>query len=177
MHTQLKTHTLALVALMAAVMAVLSPISVPVGVVPFSLGVFAVYLTAAMLPPLPALASLSVYILLGAVGLPVFSNYRGGPQVLVGLTGGYIAGYFIVVCLVSLVCAKTQSFSVRMGVSAGALLLFYIVGTLWYAFVAQTTFAAGLMVCVVPFFIPDLIKAALALALAAVLRRRLEKVR
>ena len=175
MKTKYKTRTLAMVAVMAAILAVLSPLSIPTAPVPFTLGVFAVYLTAAMLPPLSAMASLSVYILLGVIGLPVFSNHRGGPQVLVGPTGGYIVGYFFIVLCVALVCRRTGRYALRMAAAVVGLGLFYLAGTLWYSFVTGSTFVAGLAVCVVPFAIPDLIKAAAALALAGALNRRLEK--
>ncbi len=175
MNTRSNTKILAMVALMAAVLCVLSPLSIPIGSIPLTLGVFAVFLTAAMLPPLPALAALAVYVLIGALGLPVFSSFRGGPQMLVGPTGGYFLGYFIIVGAVALCCQKTASYALRMAVSVGALLLFYTSAALWYAFVTNTTIWVGIATCVFPFAIPDTIKAAAALALAAVLRRRLEK--
>jgi biotin transport system substrate-specific component len=172
---QTKTRTLVLCAVMAAVLAILSPITIPVGPVPFTLGFFAVFLTGAMLPPAAAAASLSVYILLGAIGLPVFSGFQAGPQVLAGPTGGYVAGYFIIAIATSFVVRRTTKFGVRLAAALAAMAACYALGTLWYMLVTQSTFAAGLMVCVIPFAIPDTIKAMLALALANVLRRRLQK--
>ena len=83
---------LLVLALMTAVMAVLSPISIPVGPVPISLGTFAVCLTVAVLGRKMGTISYLIYLLLGLIGLPVFSNYGAGLGKLVGPTGGYLFG-------------------------------------------------------------------------------------
>ncbi len=95
---------------------------------------------------------------------------------LVGPTGGFFLGYFIIVAGVSLCCRKTGNYAVRMAVSLAALFFFYLSAALWYAFVTKSTIMVGITVCVFPFAIPDTIKAAAALALSAVLQRRLGKV-
>ena len=76
--TTTKTYTTT--ALMTAVICILAPISIPIPVSPVALTLctFAIYLTAYILPPRQALASVGLYLLLGAVGLPVFSGYGGG---------------------------------------------------------------------------------------------------
>ncbi|MFV0412405.1 MAG: biotin transporter BioY, partial [Oscillospiraceae bacterium] len=93
MATKSKTGQMVFAALMAALIAVLAQIMVPIGPVPFSMAIFGVFFAGAMLPPLAASASIAVYLLLGIVGLPVFTGFKGGPQVLLGPTGGYLAGY------------------------------------------------------------------------------------
>ena len=161
---------------MAGLMAVVAPLSVPVGPVPFTLGVLAVCFAAGMLPPAQAVASLTVYILLGAVGLPVFSGYRGGPQMLVGPTGGFIAGYFILVLAVSFACSRTRRLPWQMLASIAGLLLFYLVGTVWYSFISGANIVAGFMACVAPFIVADLLKVGLALAACALINRRMERI-
>lgn len=170
---QTKTRTLVMCALMAAVLCVLSPIPIPIGPVPFTLGIFAVFLTGAMLPPMGALACVAVYVALGMVGLPVFSSFQAGPQVLVGPTGGYIVGYFIIVLFTSLAVRRTRRMGPQLAAGIAGLSLCYVLGTLWYMVAVGTTFAAGLAVCVVPFVLPDILKGVLALWLAKVLRRRI----
>lgn len=168
-----KTKNMVMMALMAAVMAVLSPMSIPIGPVPLTLGVFAVCLAGAVLPTAPALVSLSVYLFLGAVGLPVFSSYRGGLQMLVGATGGYLFGYYFLVLALSVAVAKTKRPVVRYGIGLLGLAGFYLLGTVWYAVVMSVSVWAAFLACVAPFAVPDMLKMAAALALAEVLERRM----
>ena len=87
------TRRLTLCAVMAAVMCVLAPISIPIGPVSITGGTLAIYLTVYLLGGVWGAASTLVYLLVGMVGLPVFSNYMGGINRLAGPTGGYLIGY------------------------------------------------------------------------------------
>ena len=89
---KLKIQELVLAALMTAVLAILSPISIPIGPVPISLGTFAVCLSVTILGKNLGTVSYLTYLLLGLAGLPVFSNYEGGLAKLLGPTGGYLIG-------------------------------------------------------------------------------------
>lgn len=177
MRYKTKTHTLVMTALMAALLAVLSPFTIPIGPIPFSLALFAVFLTGAMLPPMPALAAVGVYVLLGVVGLPVFSGFGAGPGVLLGPTGGYLAGYFLIALGTSLGRAHFQNYAVQLGLALAGMLGCYLLGTLWFMAVTGSSFLRGLAVCVAPFALPDCAKAALALGLARLLDKRLKGVR
>ena len=99
-----RVYSLCVTALFAAILAVLSPLSIPLPFtpVPLSLGTFAVYLAAAAGGVRWGTLSVAVYLLLGAVGIPVFAGYSGGLQVLVGPTGGYLIGYLPLAFLVGL---------------------------------------------------------------------------
>lgn len=170
---QTKTQKMVSTALMAALLAVLSPFVIPIGLVPITLALFAVFLTGTLLPPLYAVASIAVYLLIGFVGAPVFSGFIGGPQVLLGPTGGYLFGYFIIALAVSLSIRISKKWWVW---AAGALLGLagcYLVGTLWFMLMMHSAFLPALTACVVPFIIPDVIKAGAALSLGAVLNARL----
>ena len=175
MNTNSKTKTMALTAMMTAVLAILSPISIPTTPVPITLGLFAVFLTSATLTPLLASSSVCIYILLGMVGLPVFSNYMGGPQVIVGPTGGYIIGYFAVTFILSNVCRRTENYPLRLTAALLSLMILYLFGTLWYVAISGVSFWYGLSVCVAPFVGIDIAKAAVALVLADLLSRRITK--
>lgn len=155
--------------LFAALLCVLSPIAIPVGPVPVSLSVFAVLLCAAMLGPISALSAVTVYLLLGAVGLPVFGGGMGGFGVLLGPTGGYVWSY-LPMCLLSgvlyrqIFLSPTESMrpikKIMLGFLAGlpGLLICYLLGTLQYSFVADVTIGTAIVVCVLPFLIFDLLK-------------------
>ena len=98
----MKTKDICTIAVLAALLCVVAPLSVPVGPIPISLASFAVYLAGAFLGWKRGTAAVAVYILLGAAGVPVFSGYEGGLQKLAGVTGGFILGYLPCAAVVGL---------------------------------------------------------------------------
>lgn len=171
-----ETVDLAYMALGAVLIALCSWISIP-AVVPFTMQTFAVFLVLLILGGRRGTMTIVVYVLLGAVGLPVFSQFGAGIGVLLGSTGGYILGFIfmgLTYRLVTGAAGRSRSGKVRWTEAAAlvlGLLVLYAFGTAWYMFMyARTQGGAGLMsvllLCVIPFVIPDLIKLALALALA-----------
>lgn len=160
-------------AMFAALIAVCSILSIPIGEVPVTLQTFAVCLAAAMLGWKRGMLSVLIYILLGAVGVPVFAGMKGGFGVLAGPTGGYIVGFLLTALIIGLVADK---FGRRLLPLALAMILgvlaCYVVGTAWFMVVTKMNIGESLMLCVVPFLIPDGVKIAAALLLA----NRLEKV-
>jgi biotin transport system substrate-specific component len=175
MRRKSKPRTLAMCALMAGVLAVLSPFTVPLGPVPLSLAVFAVCLCGALLPPPAAAAALAVYVCLGALGLPVFSSFQGGPQVLLGPTGGYILGYFVLALATSFAKRRSGRRLARLAPALAGMAGCYLLGTLWFMAFTGSAFAEALAVCVLPFALWDVLKIGLALELAAALERRLAR--
>lgn len=121
-------------ALFAAMLCVLSPLTIPAGAVPFSLSLAAVYLCGAFQTPLYAVASTVCYLILGACGLPVFSNFSGGIGKLIGPTGGYLFSYPLTALAVALsvkLFKKRSVLSLSVGMTVGCLLS-YTCGTLYY---------------------------------------------
>ncbi len=178
MTSTVRSHTLNMVyaAMFAVIMAICSWIAIP-GPVPFTLQTFAVFVTIAMLGGKRASVSILLYILLGAIGVPVFANFKGGISVLLGPTGGYIIGFMLIALLNWLL---THLFGKKLLITAlsmtGGLLLCYAFGTAQFMLVTQSggnpyTLGAALWMCVLPFVPIDLIKMALALFLSARLSR------
>ena len=168
---------LAYVAVCAALMAVCSWISIP-ATVPFTLQTFAVFCSLGLLGGRRGTAAILVYLLLGALGVPVFAGFSGGIGILFGTTGGYLLG-FILMGLVYWLGERLSmdSRNIRIISMILGLLLCYAFGTAWFMFVyARQTGAIALGTalawCVVPFILPDLIKVVLAFLLA----QRLAKV-
>ena len=170
----MRTQELARAALFAALIAICSWISIPTAV-PFTLQTFAVFLALGVLGGKLGTLSVAVYLLLGAVGLPVFAGFQGGLGALLGATGGYLAGFLLTALTV-------WGAERRLGKSAPVFLvscllglgLCYLFGSVWFAAVYAAAsgpvgLAAVLGWCVFPFVLPDLAK----LALAVVLSRRL----
>ncbi len=165
-------------ALFAAIMCVLGPLSLPIGPVPISLTNLVVYLSIFLLGPWAATVSTIIYILLGAFGLPVFSNGQGGLAKLVGPTGGYIVAY-ILVALIGGLClmlskGKLKYIITVLGLIVGTAIL-YLIGTLWFMYVTKSGMMAALELCVFPFIVLDLIKIVIATILGIAVRRALAK--
>ena len=170
----MKLRQSVLTALFAAALCVMAPLAVPVGFVPITLATLGVYLAAGLLGPWRGAAAVGLYLLLGAVGLPVFAGFSGGAQQLVGLTGGYLWGY--------LLCALAAGWLIRLiprpalvplWLATGTALL-YAAGTIWYVWQTGIHPRLALGTCVLPFLPADLIKIAVATALILPLRRRIK---
>lgn len=168
---------MAVTALMTAVLCILTPVSIPIFItpVPISLGVLAIYLTAYVLSPIDSLISVSIFLLLGMAGLPVFSGYTGGIGKIVGPTGGYIIGFLFTVYISSLFInlKKGVLFDI-IGMVLG-LALCYLTGTLWFSYNQGKGFIASLSVCVVPFLIGDAIKIIIAAIVGPEIKKRINK--
>ena len=174
--SKLSIKTMAVSAMMAAVICVLAPISIPVPTAAASvtLATFAIYLATSALSPLQSFLSVMIYILLGCAGLPVFSNFTGGAGVIAGPTGGYIIGY---ICCALAGGLLIQKFSNKFFVYPLALVLgtalCYVCGTLWFISLTGKGLAAALTMCVIPFIPLDIIKIVVAAPVGFRLRKAL----
>lgn len=154
-------------AMFAALIAVCSILSIPIGSVPVTLQTFAVCLSAALLGWKCGVLSVLVYILLGAAGLPVFAGMAGGVGVLIGPTGGYIVGFLPTAALIGLVAERSGRRALPLALSMiGGVLICYAVGTAWFTAVTARGIGESLLLCVVPFLIPDALKIAAAMLLS-----------
>lgn len=188
---QKKTVWMTEVALMAAVLCVLAPFSIPVGEIPITLATFAVYLTAAILGSKKGTASVLIYLLIGMVGVPVFSNFTGGAAKLAGPTGGYLIGYLPCAFLVGLLVEKEfkdaknlsgtarTAFEFVRSVAAMVLgtLVCYLFGTAWFMYQMSETYtvAQAIAICVIPYLAFDIVKIILASAIAVPIRKLLKR--
>ena len=173
---KLTTYQMSVTALMAAVMCVLGPLTVPIGAVPISLANFVICLTAWLLGPKFGTLSVAVYLLIGLVGVPVFSGYGAGIAKLAGPTGGYLVGYLLLAFIGGLFIEKSKGQPVVSGI--GLVLgdaACYVLGTAWFVFQMQCELSYALSVCVYPFIALDLAKIVVSSVVGALLRRRQEQ--
>lgn len=166
-----RTLDLAYVALFSVLIAVCAWVSIPMAV-PFTLQTFGVFAALGLLGGRRGTFAVAVYILLGAVGLPVFAGFQGGIAALLGATGGYILGFFSSALLywgiTGCFGSKPVVLLVAMVLGLG---LCYTFGTLWFVQVySKANGTVGVMTalgwCVFPFILPDLVKLGLAVALS-----------
>lgn len=158
-----KTYSLVLVALFTALTAVFSQIFIPIGPVPINLALLAVFISGGLLGIARSTTSQLVFLLLGAVGVPVFAGFKGGFGSLIGPTGGYIIGYVLAVLAISLILSKTGKKIPFIVLSlVVGLIICYAFGTAWFVYSTNTAFIDALFLCVIPFLIGDAVKIALA---------------
>jgi biotin transport system substrate-specific component len=116
-----------------------------------------------------------VYILIGMVGMPVFSNYSGGLAKLAGPTGGYIIGFIPMAVIAGVVIDKFQNRGVQfVGMVAGVAVC-YVFGTAWFCLQGGYELSYAMSACVVPFIPFDLVKIVIAMLVGPTLRSRLEQ--
>lgn len=166
-------------AVCAAIICVLAPISVPVGAVPVSLGTLAIYFTAAILGGKRGTFAVLVYILIGLVGLPVFTGMRGGAGALFGATGGYIIGYIPMALIIGIFSDMKVNSKFKWTMPVGMVLgtaVLYTFGTAWYMILTGSPLVTALYTCVVPFLLFDGIKIVLSTLLAIPLKAKLGKI-
>ena len=173
---KLQTADMMYIALSAALITVCAWISIPAAV-PFTLQTFAVCMTAGLLGLKRGTLTIIVYLLMGAVGLPVFTGFRGGLGAIFGTTGGYLAGFILTAFIVGF-CADRfgRKLPVLMASMVLGMTVCYAFGTAWYMFLyIKNTGPVGvgtvLAWCVIPFIIPDLLKIAAASLIAVRLKR------
>lgn len=182
-----KTYDMVYIAVFTVLIAICSWISIP-AVVPFTLQTFAVFLAISVLGGKRGTMAVTLYVLLGAIGVPVFAEFTGGPGIILRNTGGYIIG-FIFSALVMWLMERLfmgklrgrQALVMRALSMVLGLAVCYAAGTIWFMLVymreaGPVGITTVLGWCVIPFVIPDLIKIALALMLGNTLRKPLGKI-
>lgn len=165
---RMKTKDMVCIAVFAVIIAICSWISIP-ATVPFTLQTFGVFLTVGVLGGRRGSLSVLIYLLLGAIGVPVFAGFSGGVGCILGSTGGYIIGFLfsaLVMWFMEHFLGK-KTWVLALSMLLG-LLVCYLFGTAWFMIVyANQSGAVGLWTalgwCVFPFIIPDLLKIAVAL--------------
>ena len=184
METISKTHSrlrsMVFVALMAAFLCIFSPISIPLYPVPITLQTFAVFVASALLGWKKGVIAVFIYLLVGLIGLPVFSGWTGGFSSFATPSSGYIIGFLFTALLTGFLIDR---FSRRIWIyplaMIAGLLVCYLFGTVWFLVYMNVWMATpytlwqALLVCVVPFLVGDVLKIIAATVLCYPLRKQL----
>jgi len=169
--------------IMAALICIIAPLSIPLsGGVPISLGTFIIMLSAVVLGPWMGTEATVVYILVGMVGLPVFSGYQAGLSVLAGPTGGFIVGYIPLAQFTGVfyrfLSKPRKAFLKYLFLTLGMVLgtaCCYALGTIWFVFAMKSTLTAALTACVYPFLPLDALKIVIVDILGPQLEKQVSK--
>lgn len=179
-----RTRSIAFVGLTIAIMGVSAWVAIPFGPVLLTLQMFALMFAIMVLTPKQCMAAIAGYLVLGAVGLPMFSGMRGGIGMLMGPTGGYLWGYLLGAVAALLVrealgramggaksLGGTKAFAVDMMVCLVFIVVTYVCGCFQYAAVVGVDLAAAFAVTIAPFAVPDVLKAVAAVLCARAVKR------
>ena len=177
---KIRTKQMVLIALMTAVTCVLGPLSIPLpfSPVPISLTNFAIFLAIFVLGMKSGTISFIIYLLLGAIGVPVFSSFRGGLQVLAGPTGGYLIGFIFLALIMGFALDHFDRKLVPtiIGMIIG-MAVCYAFGTVWLAKLLSLSFKEGLMMGVIPYLPGDAAKIIIAAIVGPNLYGATQKIR
>ena len=174
MEDRLNVKMMTSCAIMAAIMCVVCPLSIPIGPIPLSLINLVVYFSVYILGTKGALWSYLIYVLLGAFGLPVFSGFSGGLAKLTGPTGGFIIGFFITIAisgvLFNLVPKRIPVHILILIVTSA---IAYAFGVIWFMILMKSELIPALSTCVFPFIPGDLLKIVIAAFVAPKIGNRI----
>ena len=169
----MKTRDMTLIAVMAALICAAGPLTIPAGPIPLSLATLAVYLAGSILGRKKGTLAVGLYLIIGIIGVPVFSGFSGGFQKLAGVTGGYLVGYLPCAYLSGMggeLREKTGWWFHTLMMVIGTVIL-YAVGTAVFMLHTGNALGAALSLCVIPFLPGDILKVAAATFLTQTLRR------
>ncbi len=175
---KLKPNELTLVALTTAITCILGPLAfaLPFSPIPFTLGLLGVFLSTFLLGPRLGTISCFIYLLVGTIGLPVFSGFTGGIAVPLGPSGGYLLGYlFIPICCFPFKNFRTFPFLKLLPGALLGLFLCYFCGTLWLSYQLGIYITQAFLIGTLPYIPFDIIKLFVAYFLSKSTRMRLSK--
>lgn len=175
---KINSNELTLIGLMTAITCILGPLSIPIpfSVVPISFTNLAIYLTVFILGRKKGTISYLLYLMIGLVGVPVFSGFSAGPAKLFGPTGGYLIGFIFL----SLICGfffhkfKGNIYMYAIGMTLG-LFVTYTLGTAWLALQMNLTFIQALLIGVLPYIPGDVLKIITTVIVGPIFRKNLKK--
>jgi biotin transport system substrate-specific component len=174
MKSKISTKDMTLTAVMTALICIAGPLSIAVGPIPLSLASFAVYMAGAVLGSKRGTLAVALYLLIGLIGVPVFSGFSGGFQKLAGVTGGYLIGYLPCAFLTGLGTKDRTDgrfpWELPVMMVAGTVVL-YLIGTIWFMVQTGNPLGGALSMCVLPFLPGDAVKIIAATLLTVPVRR------
>jgi biotin transport system substrate-specific component len=165
---------LSYISLFAALISVSGYIFIPLpfSTVPVTAQTLTIMLAGSLLPVEHTIASIIVFLFMGAVGLPVFSGGTAGLGIIIGKTGGYLIGFLAGAVFISMLKGKQPGFKRLLAINAiGGILIVYAFGILWLNFVTGIGISEAVILGALPFIPGDIVK----IIVAALISLRLSK--
>lgn len=164
------------IALLTAILCIISPISINISTVPFSFATLIIMIYSTTFDKWTSFFSIIIYILLGAIGLPVFSMYQGGLSKLLSVTGGFIFAYPIMSLFISTFYKNNYNIVLKYIILFISNIILYTIGTAYFCFISKTSITYGLTITVLPFMITDNIKIVITILINDKLIKILNKI-
>lgn len=171
-----KIRSMVMTALFAALLVVLSFISIPLpfSTVPITGQTLGIMLIGSILGPIEAAGAVIVYLLLGAVGLPVFAGGHSGLGVLFGPTGGFLFSFIFAAIVISLLKGDgKKALRLALANTIGGIIVVYLIGVPWLSFMIKVSLTKALAIGALPYLPLDIIKVVFAVIIAVAVNRRL----
>lgn len=167
------TKRLTVIGLCSAMLCIIAPFTIPLPVspVPVSLAPLMIFISAYILSTSGCTLCVLVYLLIGAVGLPVFSGFTGGIGIIAGPTGGFLIGYLATAFVSSFFLHKSSKSCIQIAGMVLGLGCSYLTGTVWFSLQQNVNFMTAATLCVVPYIAGDVLK----IAAAFILGKKLQK--
>lgn len=166
-----KAHNLVLTAMFASLTAIFSQICIPIGPIPINFALVSVLISGSLLGSKYGAISQVIYVLLGCVGLPVFSGFTGGIGILLGPTGGYILGYVLAAFISGFLIRRCESKElIKFMYLLLSVACCYFVGTLWFIMITNNNLYNVVLLCVIPFIPADMIKIILVVSVLRIFK-------
>lgn len=176
--SKFSTKDLCMIGLWTAVIVVMAQISIPLpSGVPVTMQTFAIALAAVVLGAKKGGLATLIYVLLGAIGIPVFAGFSGGFASVVGPTGGFILSFPIIAFIIGLGADhKKSSTPFFIGMLVVSILVNYVMGIIGFCLVTKGSVMTAISACILPFIVPDVAKIAVASMVGLQIKQRLGRV-
>lgn len=157
---KLSVKTITISAQLAVFIAIVSQLTIPLGIIPLTGQTFAVGLAATLMRPSISVCAIVIYLLMGLIGIPVFAGFSGGLATILGPTGGYLIGFLFSAFFISFfVSKKSHSFSWILLVNILGAMISLVAGAIGLKIHLNNSLIDALKIGVVPFILPEIIKA------------------
>lgn len=164
----------AMIAISAAMIAIMAQITIPIPVIPLTLQTLAIGLVASIFPWRQSIMAVFIYILLGAIGLPVFAGFKGGLGVVFGPTGGFLISFIGMAFIISYYLQKTSFSYVQLFIANTLGMLFnLLVGTIWLKWNIEISWISAFQTGFTPFLFVGIVKVFIVCAVTKQLRSRI----
>lgn len=174
----LSTKQLTAIAFSATLISVLAQITIPIPIIPLTLQTFAVGLIATVLPKKQATLAVCLYLIMGAIGLPVFASFTSGLGIIFGPTGGFLLSFPLMAFVISAYIARVPHSIIHL-ICANfiGMIMNLFIGTVWLKYILKLEWQTAFLTGFTPFLIVGVIKALLAAYLGQILFRRMKQAR
>ena len=171
---KLNTKNLVIISLLSSILCILSPFTINISIIPFSISTLLIMIYAIVFDIHVSFFSVLIYIILGVVGLPVFSGGTGGVQKILSPSGGFIIGYIFLCLIIAVLYNDKYNFFIKYLILLLANIIMYFIGCVHFMYMTNSNIKTAIITCVIPFIVTDNIKIILAIFMSHRIQQRIK---